>query len=408
MTPVIGSAMAEPRTKTGAARRARDIARSDTGARGTARTARAGARAATLRLAKPQAERIAYIDMARGLFLVLMASTHAMTLAGIPATSALGRWGLPRGWASTGLTMLCGFMVATLCRQTVDHARVRERVVRRAKQLLAVMFASNVVMVTIRHLVSHETKPLFTLAWWWQFLVLGTEWSISGILLPIALFLLISPALIRVLDAGRSRLHAVMIAAAVTLCTGAAWSVRAVAGESLVHHHVLDLLFGSGLGGFPVVPIVSSGALGFLVGRLWQPLRDRFDTRTCLAIGVFFVAAGQVTSVAPAVVGPLLTRTVVDLSHFLLIMALALAVTRWSSSRRALGFVSALGSFSLLTFLLHRIFEQVLNLGLKHFDVPGELVYAACLSGGVFGSVAVIVLRRRFAAWNRALRAVYL
>src|SRR5439155_1000360 len=145
MTPVIGSAMAEPRTKTGAARRARDIARSDTGARGTATTARAGARAAT--------------------------------------------------------------------------------------QLVAVMLASNVVMVTIRHLVSHETKPLFTLAWWWQFLVLGTEWSISGILLPIALFLLISPALIRVLDAGRSRLHAVMIAAAVTLCTGAAWSVRAVAGE---------------------------------------------------------------------------------------------------------------------------------------------------------------------------------
>jgi len=77
-------------------------------------------------------------------------------------------------------------------------------------------------------------------------------------------------------------------------------------------------------------------------------------------------------------------------------------------SRRALGFVSALGSFSLLTFLLHRIFEQVLNLGLKHFDVPGELVYAACLSGGVFGSVAAIVLRRRFATLNRALRAVYL
>src|SRR5207302_11411934 len=106
-----------------------------------------------------------------------------------------------------------------------------------------------------------------------------------------------------------------------TPCTSAAWSVRACASESLVHHHVLDLLFGSGLGGFPVVPIVSSGALGFLVGRLWQPLRDRFDTRTCLAIGVFFVAAGQVTSVAPAVVGPLLSRAVGRLSPFLLTMA---------------------------------------------------------------------------------------
>src|SRR5437899_8485660 len=138
MTPVIGSAMAEPRTKTGAARRARDTARSDTGARGTARTARAGTRAATLRLAQPRAERTAYIDMARGLFLVLMASTHAMTLAGISATSGLGRWGLPRGWASTGLTMLCGFMIATLCRRVVDRAQIRARVVRRAKQLLVV------------------------------------------------------------------------------------------------------------------------------------------------------------------------------------------------------------------------------------------------------------------------------
>src|SRR3989441_13121061 len=195
--------------------------------------------------------------------------------------------------------MLCGFMVATLCRQTVDHARVRERVVRRAKQLLAMMFASNVVMVTIRHVVSHETKPLFTLAWWWQFLVLGTEWSISGILLPIALFLRISPALIRVLDAGRSRLHAVMIAAAVTLCTGAAWSVRAVAGESLVHHHVLDLLFGSGLGGVPLVPVVSSGALGFLVGKLWPPLRDAFVPPTGQGIEVLFVAAGAKTRLGP-------------------------------------------------------------------------------------------------------------
>src|SRR3989442_4309291 len=300
MTPVIGSAMAEARTKTGAARRARDIARSDTGARGTARTARAGARAATLRLAKPQAERIAYIDMARGLFLVPMASPQAMALAGIPATSALGRWGLPRGWASTGLTMLCGFMVATLCRQTIDHARVRERVVRRAKQLLAMMFASNVVMVTIRHLVSHETKPLFTLAWWWQFLVLGTEWSISGILLPIALFLLISPALIRVLDAGRSRLHAVMIAAAVTLCTGAAWSVRAVAGESLVHHHVLDLLFGSGLGGFPLLADGFSGGLRLPVRTLWQPPPVGLNTQARLAAARFFCAAEGTTETAHA------------------------------------------------------------------------------------------------------------
>src|SRR5262245_18232555 len=65
--------------------------------------------------AKP--ERIGYIDMARGLFLILMTSTHAMTLAGLGSTSFLARWGSTRGWATTGLDLLSGLMVATLVRQ---------------------------------------------------------------------------------------------------------------------------------------------------------------------------------------------------------------------------------------------------------------------------------------------------
>src|SRR5881397_525317 len=129
---------------------------------------------------RPKTERIAYIDMARGLFLILMASTHAMTLADIPATSLLADWGLPRGWATTGLIMLCGFMVATFARQMEERSRIRQRVVRRAKELLVVMLVSNAIMVAIRQLVTHETEPLFSLEWWSGVLV-GSEWSISGI-----------------------------------------------------------------------------------------------------------------------------------------------------------------------------------------------------------------------------------
>src|SRR5712692_5086625 len=55
---------------------------------------------------RPTTERIPYIDTARGLFLILMASTHAIMLAGVPPTSVLAHWGLPRGWATTGLIML--------------------------------------------------------------------------------------------------------------------------------------------------------------------------------------------------------------------------------------------------------------------------------------------------------------
>src|SRR5215472_7703189 len=89
----------------------------------------AGVRAATHAATAPRvatAERIVGLDLTRGLFLILMASTHAFTLAGLPATSLLGTWGLPRGWATTGLIMLCGFTFATLARQTgYDRARHR-------------------------------------------------------------------------------------------------------------------------------------------------------------------------------------------------------------------------------------------------------------------------------------------
>src|SRR5437867_10670050 len=154
--------------------------------------------------------RIPYIDMARGLFLILMTSTHAMTLVGIKSTSFLARWGLPRGWATTGLIMLCGFMVATFARQMEERSRIRQRVLRRAKQVLLVMLASNAVMVAIRHLVAHETEPLFSLERWSGVLVLGSEWSISAILLPIGLFLVISPALVGLYDRCHSQLHHVM------------------------------------------------------------------------------------------------------------------------------------------------------------------------------------------------------
>src|SRR3989449_1853081 len=231
MTPVIGSAMAEARTKTGAARRARDIARSDTGARGTARTARAGARAATLRLAKPKTERIAYIDMARGLFLILMASTHAMTLAGIPATSPLADWGLPRGRATTGLIMLCGFMVATFAREMQERARIRHRVLRRAKQVLLVMFASNVLMVVVKRVVTFETDPLFSLDWWVGLLFFRSESSISGVLLPIALFLLVSPLLVALYDGCRSKVYGVTLTAGLLFFVALTWSVQALAAD---------------------------------------------------------------------------------------------------------------------------------------------------------------------------------
>src|SRR2546422_9735300 len=115
MTPVIDSAVAEFQSTPDPARLWQGAGGSNTCVVGLTRTARAVDEATAGGAGQPPTERIAYIDMARGLFLGLIASIHAVTRAGISATRGLWRRGLARGWAETGLTRVCGLMIATLC-----------------------------------------------------------------------------------------------------------------------------------------------------------------------------------------------------------------------------------------------------------------------------------------------------
>src|SRR3989442_4904349 len=213
---------------------------------------------------RPKTERIAYIDMAGGLFVILMASTHAMTLAGIPATSPLADWGLPRGWATTGLIMLCGFMVATFVREMQERARIRRRVLRRAKQVLLVMFASNVLMVVVKRVVTFETDPLFSLDWWVGLLFVRSESSISGVLLPIALFLLVSPLLVALYDGCRSKVYGVTLTAGLLFFVALTCRLQALAADGHGTHDALSAMFGSYDGGFPATPIVYTETIFFV------------------------------------------------------------------------------------------------------------------------------------------------
>jgi len=356
----------------------------------------------------PTPGRIPYIDMARGLFLILMTSTHAMTVAGVAATSPLMSLGLPRGWATTGLIMLCGFMVATFAREMEARESIRRRVLRRARRVFAVMFASNVLMVAIRHVMTHETDPLFTFRWWSRFLFFRGEWSISGILLPIGLFLLAAPALVGLYDRCRSRVRMIALGIGLLLFAGLAWSVQALTPESLSRYDALNMMFGTGAGGFPVIPMVASGALGFLLGILWQPAREDPDGPTTLGIVVLFIATSQMLSLTPSVLARFAGRTLMDVSHLVLILVLAIAITQWRFLRQGLRFVPLLGRYSLFTFLVHRVIEQMLGLSLRPLGLPSELVYGLCFLGGVFGSVELILWRKMWPDYDRLLQALYL
>ena len=371
----------------------------------------AGVRAATKVTTAPRvatSERIVGLDLTRGLFLILMAASHAFTLSGLPGTSPLATWGLPRGWATTGLIMLCGFTVATLARHT-GYDGARRRVLRRARQVLLVMLASNLIFVPAKLLLTHDHVERLTSAQWWtRFLLPGAEWSISGILLPIGLFLLLCPTLLRWQARCRSLGQALALTALVMTVVMATWTVRFAARASLAHHHWLDVLLGSGVGGFPVVPLIASGGLGFMIGVLWRPLGRRVTLWTLSAIAAFFVAGALLKMSVPAVVKPALTRAFVDSSHLLIVMVLALALLQWRPSLRVTRLVALLGASSLLTFLAHRVLEQTARLVITPLEPPAALAYWICLAAGVGGSMVLIALRRRYSVYDRVLRAAYL
>src|SRR5437016_13668665 len=98
------------------------------------------------------------------------------------------------------------------------------------------------------------------------------------------------------------------------------------------------------------------------------------------------------------ILAPFVARTLMDVSHLLLILMLAIVITQWEPSQRGLRFIPVLGRFSLLTFLAHRVVEQTFALRLRPFHLPGERGYAPRLGGGVLGALAVLLVGLGFAA----------
>lgn len=61
-------------------------------------------------LACTPTNRFELIDLCRGMLFALMASTHALLLAEVPASHWLyGSYWLPRGWATVSLIVLSGY-----------------------------------------------------------------------------------------------------------------------------------------------------------------------------------------------------------------------------------------------------------------------------------------------------------
>jgi hypothetical protein len=338
----------------------------------------------------PVDSRVNYVDIVRGLFILLMASSHAAGLSEVAESSVFrSRWWLPQGWASDGFIMLSGFTVALLFEPGPSTTM---RLLRRARQLVVVMFVSNVLMVAVKYTVTGEWSALATPDWWLGLLTLHTPYSISIVLLPIAVFLVAAPLLFAL--SARWGPAAVVI----TAVSGAA--VIAGLGSTAIvmrDNHLGDLLWRQPA----LLPLMSLGAIGFAMGTMWRGLRYRHGELVA-AITLWSVACLSL----PAMGGPDLHAFTSSVPHFGLVLVVGIAIDAWPRARESLWVMSVLGSYGLFAFIAHRIAIQAL---VRVFALaPPELRYLVSLTVGMALVVALCVLRRRVGAWDALLRTLRL
>lgn len=319
------------------------------------------------------------LDIFRGLLFVLMASTHALSLTGMDRSHWLfsDLW-LPNGWATVVYVVLSGYGIGWIF--SVRHAPSRQKALlhRRSMVIFTVMLLSNSFFAIGKLAQEGDLSPLFTAAWWIGFITLTTPWSISGVLLPTMLVLLCAPPLIRCCNTWPwQTLTALLLA---QIAANVAAQFVGASGETSNWAARFFLL--EGLGGFPVLPFVLNGCIGCWLGIYRHHNEPMWlygiAMLLLLQLGVYastFAPSGMYWSLFRSTVGPA--------GKFTWLFLCAGLLARFGC-RPLVSSLALIGKFALTTFIMHRIFLQLLDTtfnSLQPNALPIELRYASLWIG---------------------------
>ncbi len=351
------------------------------------------------------AARNSTIDIARGLLIVLMINSHALTHARVPASHFLysDLW-LPNGWATSLFVVVSGFAAGFLFAPRIGEPRLRQLLHHRAAALLTVMLVSNALFASSREWMYGDPERIGSEDWWWGFATLETEWTISGVLMPTALMLLLAPVVLA--QARRSTVWTLFALIALRLVATLVDPGPALAGNG--EPWIARVLFTDGFGGYPIVPYTLDGCLGLCLGVLARS--DHPLWRPVMLTLLLMQALIYVGSPGRGLVWQFLFESaapVARLPWILLVASLLAAVPR-SPIARAIGVI---GRSALLCFLVHRVALQTLRLiasPTRQPDWAPEIHYLILFSGTFVLTWALARARQRRPAFDQLLRRAYL
>lgn len=308
----------------------------------------------------------------------MMANTHALDLAGVAKDHWLRSdiW-LPNGWATVVFVVLSGYGVGYIYSVRLPESVRNAALRRRAREILAVMFGSNYAFAALRQYAGGETSVLTDIEWWLGFFTMESPWTISGVLLPTTLVLLVAPSVMRLFRFGPwLTLFAILSAQVVVGALTTEARQSSWASDSIVRFLLLD-----GFGGFPVLSFLNNGMLGIWVGLAHRTELLRWRTILGILAALQLIAYIS-TFLPPLPILSVMRSTIGPVGKFGWIFVIANLLTFSAPIGKVLALI---GRFALGSFVMHRVFLQALSIVLGYYGstlfVPGIVRYGLLLAG---------------------------
>jgi hypothetical protein len=347
-------------------------------------------------------KRISAIDTTRGILFVLMTSTHALTLANVADVSIFrSAYWLPGGWATTSFIMLSGYTIAFAYPwQNRDYRSIRKRLYRRAKEILLVMFFSNIVMLSMSYAMAGNLSVLAQSNWWVGLFTLQTEYSISAILLPTAVLLFIAADLALICEKIKIIPFAAIALVMVIMVT-------IISRDKLLPmSHLTDIMLYGGVGGFSIFPLLALGVFGLSLGFSTRVLMSTFSNTKVYAILcimlILMILVEPLTGIK--------NMGVICISRFTLLFLAGACLSAVKAGHRALAFLPLIGKYALFSFIIHRIVLQGFHLLYKILLIalPVEILYPALAIPTLLTITIFCKMRSQVPALDAGLRKCYL
>lgn len=339
--------------------------------------------------------RVHFIDVTRGLLILLMSSSHCLGQAHVPPSSFFASpWWLPQGWSTAGFIALSGFTAALLLGAPDAPRRTTRRRLMRACQLLAIMITSNLVFRAARLALGlYDAEDLN-----WRHLLLpsGGSYSISGVLLPTAILLVLSAVIVKTGASSRPVILAAALAAPVMVVSLAKYLDPSSPITAIVTAHIGD---------FAVIPLVACGLLGLSLGLLWQ---QQLSQRTIIAGTLVLMLVPALELLPGSAMAFLMYDALIGVSHLIALLGFALLLLSVPGVKPVARTLSIMGQYGLQCFLGLRI---VLGLGVAS-NIRGrfgpETVYGIYLVAVLTVLLSACTLRSAWPALDRSLSRLYL